>query len=138
GSLGGIYARTLLRVRGAAVVSVPVPINFEYNQTTFTPRGVEAMKELIEAAKDVPVMTLVGHADPQGSHAYNMELSKGRVMAVRDELVRQGVKAQITVLWKGDTVPFDVTLLPDADKLSQDDIYQLDRRVEWVRNAERP
>ncbi len=138
GRLCGIYCRVLLRVRGATTVSVPVPINFEYNKTTFTPLGEEAMKELIEAAREVPAMTLVGHADPQGSHAYNMELSRGRAMAVRDALIRAGVKAQITVLWKGDTEPFDVSLLPDADVLSQEDIYQLDRRVEWVRNAERP
>jgi outer membrane protein OmpA-like peptidoglycan-associated protein len=138
GSLGGIYSRALLRVRGAATVSVPVPINFEYNKTTFTPLGEEAMKELIDAAKGVPAMTLVGHADPQGSHAYNMELSRGRAMAVRDALIRAGIKAQITVQWKGDTEPFDVSLLPDADVLSQEDVYQLDRRVEWLRNAERP
>jgi outer membrane protein OmpA-like peptidoglycan-associated protein len=135
GNLGGIYSPALLHVRGATVVSVPIPINFYYNDIRFTPNGEQAMQELAEAAAQVPTMKLVGHADPRGNPQYNMDLSKRRVMAVRDELGKKGVKAKIMIEWKGDQQPFDVSVLPDADKLSQEDVWQLDRRVEWVRDA---
>jgi outer membrane protein OmpA-like peptidoglycan-associated protein len=135
GNLGGIYSPALLHVRGATVVSVPIPINFYYNDIRFTPNGEEAMKELAEAAAQVQMMTLVGHADPRGTHEYNMDLSRRRVMAVRDKLMEKGVKAQIMIKAEGDRQPFDVSVLPDAGKLSQEDIWQLDRRVEWVRDA---
>jgi outer membrane protein OmpA-like peptidoglycan-associated protein len=138
GRLGGLYSPALLsRTRAAEIVSVPLPINFMYNQTAFTPAGEQAMQELIEAAKNVPTMKLVGHADPRGAAEYNLNLSRDRVMAVRDRLVQAGVKAQITVQWKGATEPFDVSVLDDADKLSQEDVWQLDRRVVWIRDAER-
>jgi outer membrane protein OmpA-like peptidoglycan-associated protein len=137
GHLSGLFSPALVHTRTAEVVAVPMPINFVYNQITFTPAGEDAMKELIEAAKQVPTMKLVGHADPQGAAEYNMNLSRNRVMAVRDRLVQAGVKAQITVQWKGASEPFDVSVLPEGDKLSQEEVYQLDRRVVWLRDAER-
>ena len=136
-SLGGLFSPSLVRTRTAEVVAVPMPINFVYNQTAFTPAGEEAIQELIEAAKQVPTMKLVGHTDPRGAPEYNMNLSKGRVLAVRDRLVQAGVKAQIVVQWKGAGEPFDWSVLPDGDKLSQEEIWQLDRRVVWLRDAER-
>jgi outer membrane protein OmpA-like peptidoglycan-associated protein len=138
GSLGGLFSTSLLvRVRAAEVVAVPMPINFVYNQATFTPAGEESMLELIEAAKQVTTMKLVGHADPRGTPEYNINLSRARVMAVRDRLVQAGVKAQITVKGVGAAEPFDVSALPDGNKLSQEEVWQLDRRVEWLRDAER-
>jgi outer membrane protein OmpA-like peptidoglycan-associated protein len=139
GSLGGIYSRDL--VRGAGVVNVPLPINFYKDQATFTPSGEEEMKQLIEAAKEVPTMTLVGHADPTGPsrnrREYNMELSRRRVEAVRDRLVNEHAKTrdQITIRWMGDTQEADVSVLPGGDQMSLEDRYQLDRRVEWLRDA---
>jgi outer membrane protein OmpA-like peptidoglycan-associated protein len=136
GKLGGIFSDALL-VRGTGVVSVPIPINFMFNQATFTPLGEQAMKELIDAAREAPAMTLVGHADPRGTAEYNMALSRDRVMAVRERLIREGVKARITVQWKGASQPFDTGTLPDPGALTQEEIWQLDRRVEWVRDAVR-
>jgi outer membrane protein OmpA-like peptidoglycan-associated protein len=137
GRLGGLFSPALVRVRTAEVVAVPMPINFVYNQTTFTPAGEDAIKELIDAAKQVTAMKLVGHTDPRGGPEYNVKLSRDRVMAVRDRLVQAGVKAQITVKGVGADEPFDVSVLPDGDKLSQEEIWQLDRRVVWLRDAER-
>jgi outer membrane protein OmpA-like peptidoglycan-associated protein len=139
GSLGGLYSTALVHLRAAEVVAVPMPINFVYNQASFTPAGEEAMKELIEAAKQVTTMKLVGHADPRGTPEYNMNLSRTRVLAVRDRLVQAGAKtqAQVTVKWVGSSEAFDVSVLPDGDKLSQEEIWQLDRRVVWLRDAER-
>jgi outer membrane protein OmpA-like peptidoglycan-associated protein len=106
GSLGGIFSTSLLvRVRGAEVVAVPMPINFVFNKATFTPAGEEAMQELIEAAKHVTTMKLVGHTDPRGTDEYNLILSTDRVTAVRDRLVKAGIKAQITVKGVGRVAP---------------------------------
>jgi outer membrane protein OmpA-like peptidoglycan-associated protein len=136
GSLGGIYSPALLRgPRGVAVVIVPIPVNFYTNETRFTPTGEKAMQELAEAAKTVRSMKLLGHADPRGSTEYNMDLSRRRVEAVRAELLRRGVNADIRIEWKGANQPFNVSALPNASSLSQEEIWQLDRRVEWVRDA---
>jgi OmpA-OmpF porin, OOP family len=136
GSLGGIYSPALLRgPRGAAVVSVPIPVNFYTNETRFTPTGEKAMQELAEAAKTVRTMKLIGHADPRGTAEHNVDLSRRRVEAVRAELLRQGITAEIRIDWKGASQPFDVGVLPNADRLSREEIWQLDRRVEWVRDA---
>jgi len=137
GSLCGIYCKVLLR--GAAVVNVPIPINFYTNETRFTPTGDRAMQELVEAvaAEHVQTMKLIGHADPRGTPQYNMDLSRRRVEAVRDkllqELQRQGIRADIRIDWKGAQQPFDVSVLPYTP--SQEEIWQLCRRVEWVHDA---
>jgi outer membrane protein OmpA-like peptidoglycan-associated protein len=143
GRPGGIYSPALLRgpraglrgPRGAAVVSVPVPVNFYTDETRFTPAGEKAMQELAEAVKTVGTMKLIGHADPRGTAEHNMDLSRRRVEAVRAELLRQGIRAEIRIDWKGASQPFNVGVLPNADRLSPEEIWQLDRRVEWVRDA---
>lgn len=118
---------------GAAVAPVPVPIQFVANLTAFMPSGERALQALVDAAKQMPALTLVGHVAPRGrTREDNMDLSRRRVIAVRDKLVENGVKAEIAVAWKGDMEPFDVSALPDAGQLSQDEIWQLDDRVEWV------
>jgi outer membrane protein OmpA-like peptidoglycan-associated protein len=144
GKLSGIFSSALLKrtpprpgVRAAEVVPVPVPINFVTDQTALTQLGEQALQEMIEAAKQVQApIKLVGHADPRGSHEHNEWLSKVRVMAVRDKLMQSGVTARIDVEWRGDSEPFDTSVLPDGDKLSPDDKWQLDRRVVWMRDSE--
>jgi outer membrane protein OmpA-like peptidoglycan-associated protein len=117
----------------SSVIILPIPINFVANQTTFTPSGEEAMQELIEFAKQMLALKLVGHTAPRGgTYEDNMDLSRRRVIAVRDKLVESGVTAEITIAWKGDTEPFDVSALPYAGQLSQDEIWKLDDRVELV------
>jgi outer membrane protein OmpA-like peptidoglycan-associated protein len=41
-------------------------------------------------------------------------LSRRRVIAVRDALVKGGMTARITIQWKGDQEPFDVSVLAKA------------------------
>jgi outer membrane protein OmpA-like peptidoglycan-associated protein len=116
---------------------VPIPINFVANEIRPTLLGEQALEEMAEAAAQVPEMTLVGHAAQRGgTHEDNMELSRRRVIFVRDKLVEKGVKARITIEWKGDTEPFDVSVLPDPDTLTQDDILQLNDRVVWKWQAQ--
>ena len=133
GSLGGIYSRDLLR--GAQAVAVPLPINFFYDETRFTPVGERAMEELLEAVKqqNIETMVLVGHTDPRGNHNYNVELSKRRAAAVRDYLLSHGVSARIDVDGKGPDSPFDVSLL--GRSVAKEEEWALDRRVEWVRQG---
>lgn len=133
GKLGGIYSPGLLR--GAVAVAVPLPINFFTAETRFTPEGERAVAELAQAAREqqVNTMKLVGHADPRGGAQYNMDLSRRRVEAVRSELRREGVNAEITIDWKGSRQPFDISVLPYRP--SQQEIWALDRRVEWTRDG---
>lgn len=144
GQPGGLYSDEL-RPRGAIPIKVPIPIQFEYDKAVFTPLGEQTMRELVDAARQlqkvaaaagtVPTMKLVGHADPRGGDQHNMVLSKNRVIAVRDELMRQGVKAQFDVKWVGAREEFKWQLLPNANQLTQEEKWQLDRRVEWVRDG---
>ena len=113
----------------------PSPIMFVANETTFTPLGIYALRSLILLAKHVPAITLIGHASSRGGpHEGNMELSRRRVIAVRDTLMENGAKAEIRIEWKGDLEPFDTSVLPGPAGRSwtQDEIRQLDDRVEVV------
>jgi len=66
-----------------------------------------------------------GHADRAGSDAYNLKLSQRRAQAVKNELVKQGVPANvITVIAKGEREP----LVPTADGVREPQ----NRRVEIV------
>jgi outer membrane protein OmpA-like peptidoglycan-associated protein len=134
GSLEGIYSRALLR--GAEAVPIPIPINFYTNETRFTSTGEKAMQELATAVLEqrVRTMKLIGHADPRGTAQHNMDLSRRRVEAVRDELLRRGVRAEIRIEWKGKEQPFDISVLPYRP--AQEEEWQLDRRVEWEREAQ--
>jgi outer membrane protein OmpA-like peptidoglycan-associated protein len=139
--LVGAFDRAVVDTVGGArlervrfgIVAVSIPIHFAASQTTFTPAGEQALQELVEAAKRMSALTLVGHAAPRGrTHEDNMNLSRRRVIAVRDKLVENDVRAEITIAWRGDLEPFDVSALPDSGQLSQDEIWRLDDRVEWV------
>ncbi len=116
-------------------VAVPLPINFFFDETRFTPVGEKAIEELLEAVKQQKVegMILVGHTDPRGDHNYNVELSKRRAVAVRDYLLSHGVSAHIEVDGKGPDSPFDVSLL--GRPVTKEEEWALDRRVEWVRQG---
>jgi outer membrane protein OmpA-like peptidoglycan-associated protein len=129
------FPEVLARLWGTGVViPAPVRIRFDGTHTGNTPSDMQALQELAEIANEVQAVTLIGHVAARGrTHEENMELSERRVTAVRDALVKSGVRARIAIKWKGDLEPFDVSALPDAGKLSQDDVSQLDDRIEWVR-----
>lgn len=129
GTIGGIYSRS---VRGITPQAVPVPITFDYAKTTFTPIGEQAVRELAEALKQQrPArITLVGHTDMRGSDETNMKLSAARAEAVAAYLREAGIDTVVATKGVGSAEP--VKLL-DSAGLSQDDIYALNRRVEFVR-----
>jgi len=53
---------------------------------------------------------VTGHADRSGSEVHNMDLSRRRAEAVRDELVRLGVPVdRIKLDWRGESQPMVMT-----------------------------
>lgn len=129
GMLGGIYSQD---VRGIKPVSVPVPITFEFNQSTFTSIGSEAAQELLEAIKEQKPdrIVLIGHTDRRGSDDYNQKLSIRRAQAVADFLKSNGIEASIEADGHGASEPVDVAA---TGNLTEEDIDALNRRVEWRR-----
>lgn len=129
GTLGGVYSES---VRGIVPRAVPVPITFEYNKTDFTDIGTQAAQELLTVLNEQRPsrLTLVGHTDVRGTPEYNLKLSKDRAAAVAKFLREHGLAIPVTVVGKGETEPMRII---DASGLTQDDIYALNRRVEWRR-----
>jgi len=129
GTLGGIYSRS---VRGIVPQAVPVPITFEYAKTTFTPIGEQAVRELADALREQRPdrIRLVGHTDVRGSDETNKKLSAARADAVAAYLKEAGIATVIETAGVGSSEP--VKLL-DSAGLSQDDIFALNRRVEFIR-----
>ncbi|WP_434734501.1 DUF4384 domain-containing protein (plasmid) [Rhizobium sp. YTUHZ044] len=129
GVLGGIYSEN---VRGIVPVSIPVPITFDFDKSTFTSIGTEAAQELLQALKEQKPgrVILIGHTDRKGGDDYNKKLSERRAQAVADFLKKNGIDATIDAEGRGASEPVDVTATAN---LTEDDIDALNRRVEWRR-----
>ncbi len=132
GEMAGMYS---LNTRGPTPEVIPVPINFDTNSARMTAIGEQAADELASAikAQHPSEVIIVGHADERGSDSYNMSLSERRASAVRDFLASHGVAAAITVLARGKREPLQIE---DKTGLSKEDIWAMDRRVEWRRPRE--
>jgi outer membrane protein OmpA-like peptidoglycan-associated protein len=130
GKLGGIYSPS---VRGIVPRAIPVPITFDYAKTTFTDVGQEAARELLSAVKEQQPgrIVLVGHTDVRGSAETNVKLSNARAEAVASFLRENGINVVIDTDGKGASEPIR---LHDPSGLTQEDIYALNRRVEWRRD----
>jgi outer membrane protein OmpA-like peptidoglycan-associated protein len=129
GTLGGFYSRS---VRGIVPRALPVPITFDYRTATFTRVGEEAARELIVALKEQrPArMILVGHTDARGSADFNLNLSRERATAVATFMKENGLAISIEATGKGSSEPMQ---LSEKLGLTQEEIYALNRRVEWRR-----
>jgi outer membrane protein OmpA-like peptidoglycan-associated protein len=129
GTVGGMYSPS---VRGIVPQNIPIPITFEYGKAVFTPVGEEAARELAGVLKEQHPsrITLVGHTDSRGATEYNGTLSRERAEAVARFLHDNGVTAAVETLGKGASEPLKIQ---DTSGLTQDDLYALNRRVEWRR-----
>jgi outer membrane protein OmpA-like peptidoglycan-associated protein len=129
GTLGGLYSRS---VRGIEPRAIPVPITFDYRKATFTDVGQEAARELLEVLQEQnPArILLIGHTDVRGTAEFNMKLSHDRADAVAAFLQQNGLTIPIETDGKGANEPMR---LSDTSGLSEEDIYALNRRVEWRR-----
>jgi len=129
GTLGGIYSRS---VRGIVPRAVPIPITFEYRTARLTSVGVDAARELVNVLREQapPHLVLVGHTDARGTAEFNMRLSRERAGAVAAFLQQNGIAIPVDLIGKGATEPLP---LDSTSGLTQEEIYALNRRVEWRR-----
>lgn len=109
--------------------TIPIPIHFVYREASFTPDGEKAADLLLEYLKHrkLNTVTLSGHADERGTPDLNMELSMDRLKTVESYLRAGGFTGELLLLPKGKTEPFTGV---DRSNFPQEDLYQLDRRVE--------
>lgn len=129
GHVSGMFSP---RVRGVVPRVVPVPITFEYRSASLTEQGREAASELARAIKEQQPqgVRLVGHTDPRGGPDYNKKLSVERAEAVAAFLKENNVDIPVQPEGVGADEPLKLT---DESGLTEDDIYALNRRVEWRR-----
>jgi outer membrane protein OmpA-like peptidoglycan-associated protein len=120
-------------IRGFRPSVVPLPIQFETASAVLSPVGDKAARELLEALQHQKPqqITIIGHTDERGGDTYNLRLSENRVNAVKKFLQGQGIEAQITTVAKGKSEPLK---LSDMSELSREEIWALNRRVEWRRD----
>ena len=98
---------------------------FDWNSAALTAEARTIIRNAANAARqgNIVRIELTGHADRSGPDRYNMGLSQRRAVAVRDELVRNGVAAGgIATAARGESQP----LVPTADGVREPQ----NRRVE--------
>lgn len=111
--------------------AVPVPVTFVFNEATLTGDGRKAAGLLLEylQIKRFAKVTLTGHADERGTEELNMNLSAERLQTVERFLREGGFRGQLQLVPRGKAEPYTGVVRGD---FSQEDLYQLDRRVEML------
>lgn len=122
------------RFRGYEPRATAVPVQFEYNSTAFTQKGEKAVKDMLFYLRKQgePDIQLIGHTDPRGTREFNQSLSLRRAAAVKDYLQKGGYRNAIRITGRGEDEPFKAD---DPEGYSEEERYQLDRRVELVRKS---
>jgi len=122
-------------IRGVKIERVSLPVQFVFARTELTSEGYKAAEDLASLLKNESPspagITLVGHTDRVGTDQANMVLSLARATAVAEFLRQRGITIRIAVRGVGFHEPYDAA---DRTELSQEQIDQLDRRVELVRD----
>ena len=129
GAPGGLAATS---IRGFVVERVPVPITFHTATAEFTEKGWRAaadMAEYLEAQKPARI-TVVGHTDPRGTEAYNLDLSRRRAEAVARFLRARGFEGRVEMVARGESERFAVD---EPGDYTREQRWQMDRRVELIR-----
>lgn len=129
GKLGGVYSPS---VRGIVPHALPLSITFDFDKASMTEIGQEAAQELanVIGEQQPTKVILVGHTDVRGGPDHNQKLSEERAQAVAAFLHTKGINISVEVAGVGATEPLRID---DSAGLTQDDIYALNRRVEWRR-----
>ena len=120
-----IYYGEQLITKGEAVVLQN--LYFATNKTDVLPSSREALDNLYEFLRENPEVRIriTGHTDNTASREYNLRLSKGRAMAVKQEMLKRGIdSSRIETDGKGMAEPV-------ADN-STEEGRQQNRRVEFV------
>lgn len=68
-------------------------IHFDYNQSLITPRSATVLDSFLQSNPKAAItqISLAGHCDFIGSHAYNDSLSQQRVLSTKTYLVNKGL-----------------------------------------------
>jgi OmpA-OmpF porin, OOP family len=77
---------------------------FDFNRSDLTPEAMEVVASAAAAARSSGMVRIVvtGHTDTVGSASYNQRLSERRALAVKSQLVADGVpEAGIATIGKG-------------------------------------
>ena len=81
---------------------------FDYDSDKILPTSnaeIERLALFLKQNKNIKIK-IVGHTDNQGSHAYNLDLSRRRAEALMNALIRKGIAAdRLTAEGKGSTQP---------------------------------
>jgi len=130
GKLGGVYSPS---VRGIVLHALPLPITFDYDKSLLTNVGEQSALELLRAIQEQQPakVVVIGHTDVRGGAEHNLKLSNERAEAVAAFLRKSGLEIPIEASGVGANEPLHIE---DSAGLTQDDIYALNRRVEWRRD----
>lgn len=115
-------------------IPVLIPVTFVFREPTLTPDGEKAAGLLLEYVKlkRFKALTLTGHADERGSDQLNYDLSRDRLNTIAGFLRKGGYAGELNLIPKGKSEPFTGV---DRAQFDQEDLYQLDRRVELRPNS---
>lgn len=98
-------------------VKIATPILFELNRTQIQSASMPVLEEAVKrlnADKDAYII-VDGHADATGGKAHNQKLSVKRAKAVKDQLMKMGVKAsKIKVIGHGSSMPAEDNKTPEG------------------------
>ena len=89
-------------------------VYFRVDQTALAAESEAGWPAIVGAlaARSIPEVRVVGHADRAGSDRHNLELSRRRAEAIRDALVQAGLDGRLVeTAWLGETRP----AVPTAD-----------------------
>jgi len=102
-------------------------VYFDFDSYRLTQDGKALLNENIRWLKENPTVAVrvEGHCDERGSKRYNYDLGKRRAAAVRDFLLKGGIKrSRISVVSHGEDYP--------ADPASHEEAWAKNRRCETV------
>ena len=70
------------------------PVYFDYRSSDLTEKERQHVRKIYGVLKNEPglCVKIVGHTDPKGSELYNMKLGYARAVAVKNALVKSGLK----------------------------------------------
>ena len=111
-------------------VKFAMPVHFGFDDATVRTEDQAALEQFAKVASTHyrgSTITIEGFADPAGSQAYNLQLSRERADAVRDYLVSKGLDGAALR-----TVGYGKTRLVRPDAARDADGAQLNRRVTFV------
>ena len=114
-------------------ITFAFPVHFEFDNSTVRPNDQAALEKFATvAAKYYPgaQITVEGFADPAGSAAYNLRLSRNRAEAVREYIASKGIDSTNVK-----TVGYGEARLVRKNAKGADVGAELNRRVTFVIDA---